>query len=83
MNKYKLINTYMALAREGNVNPLVCPDCKNEYTIWIPDDDQELENPVLRCWTCNADVTLGTYTLHLIEVQVNDKIGTLSFPQKN
>jgi hypothetical protein len=56
----------MAFAREGHLAPLDCPDCGNEYSLWIPDDDLDLENPVLKCWTCNSEVTLSDHTLEQI-----------------
>jgi len=54
-----------------------------EYTLWIPDDDIELENPVLKCWNCNSETTLGTQTLKQIKDVVNDKISYFSNPSED
>ena len=61
INKYKLLNTYRALAQNGLLEPLNCPDCKSEYSVWVHDGDTELENPSLHCFVCNSDLYLSKF----------------------
>jgi hypothetical protein len=70
-NKYKILNTYFNLAKGGLVEPLTCFDCGNEFTIWIPEDDIDLEKPVLKCWTCSSDTSPGSYVYDQIERAIN------------
>jgi len=45
MTQWQLIHRHRSLVRDGKANPLICPQCKNEFAVMVGED----ELPVLWC----------------------------------